>query len=79
LTELANAAGARDAASLGKSLALLIEGAYAASQTYRPDSSVMTALPTAADLLIDAAMGDRARLRPRASAKIIPAVNRGSK
>jgi AcrR family transcriptional regulator len=56
LTELANAAGAREATSLAKSLALLIEGAYAASQTYRPDSSVMTALPIAAELLIDAAM-----------------------
>ena len=54
LTELANAAGAREASSLAKSLALLIEGAYAASQTYGPDSSVMTALPLAAELLIDA-------------------------
>jgi hypothetical protein len=61
LTELANAAGAREASSLAKSLALLIEGAYAASQTYSPDSSVMTALPLAADLLIDAATADRTR------------------
>jgi AcrR family transcriptional regulator len=65
LIELANAAGARDASSLAKSLALLIEGAYAASQTYGPDSSVMTALPMAAELLIDAAMVDRTRLRRR--------------
>jgi AcrR family transcriptional regulator len=65
LIELANAAGARDASALAKSLALLIEGAYTASQTYRPDSSVMTALPMAAELLIDAAMGERARLRKR--------------
>jgi AcrR family transcriptional regulator len=71
LTELANAAGARDAATLAKSLALLIEGAYAASQTYRPDSSVMTALASAAELLIDAAIGNRTRLRPRTSTKII--------
>jgi AcrR family transcriptional regulator len=71
LTELSNAAGARDAPSLAKSLALLIEGAYAASQTYRPDSCVMTALPTAAELLIDAALGDRTRLRRRSSTKII--------
>jgi AcrR family transcriptional regulator len=65
LTELASAAGARDATSLAKFLALLIEGAYAASQTYRPDSSVMTALPMAAELLIDAAIVDHARLRRR--------------
>ena len=71
LTELANAAGARDAPSLAKSLALLIEGAYAASQTYRPGSSVMSALPTAAELMIDAAIGDRARLRQRSSTKIL--------
>jgi AcrR family transcriptional regulator len=65
LTELASAAGARDATTLAKSLALLIEGAYAASQTYRPDSSVMSALPIAAELLIDAATADRPRLRSR--------------
>jgi len=63
LMDLANAAGARDASSLAKSLALLIEGAYTASQTYRPDSSVMSALPKAAELLIDAATGDRTRTR----------------
>lgn len=63
LMDLANAAGARDASSLAKSLALLIEGAYTASQTYRLDSSVMTALPKAAEQLIDAAMEDRARPR----------------
>jgi AcrR family transcriptional regulator len=65
LIELANAAGAHDAPSLAKSLALLIEGAYAASQTYGPDSSVMTALPMAAEHLIDAAMVDHTRLRKR--------------
>jgi AcrR family transcriptional regulator len=63
LIELADAVGARDALSLAKSLALLIEGAYAASQTYGPDSSVMTALPMAAELLIDAAIVDRTRSR----------------
>jgi len=63
LMDLANAAGARDASSLAKSLALLIEGAYTASQTYRSDSSVMSALPKAAELLIDAAMRGRTRLR----------------
>ena len=65
LIKLAKAAGARDASSLAKSLALLIEGAYAASQTYSPDSSVMTALPRAAELLIDAALVGRTRLRRR--------------
>jgi AcrR family transcriptional regulator len=59
LTELANAAGAREASSLAKSLVLLIEGAYAASQTCSPDSYVMTALPTAAELMIEAAMPGR--------------------
>jgi AcrR family transcriptional regulator len=63
LKDLAKAAGARDASSLAKSLALLIEGAYAASQTYGPDESVMSALPIAAELLIDAAVVDRSRLR----------------
>jgi hypothetical protein len=71
LTELAKAAGARDAATLAKSLALLIEGAYAASQTFRPESSVMTALASSAKLLIDAAIGHRTRLRPGSSTKII--------
>jgi AcrR family transcriptional regulator len=65
LIKLAKAAGARDALSLAKSLALLIEGAYAASQTYSPDSSVMTALPRAAEILIDAALVGRTRMRRR--------------
>ncbi|HEY3659380.1 MAG TPA: TetR/AcrR family transcriptional regulator [Steroidobacteraceae bacterium] len=55
LLELAKAAGAADASCLSKALALLIEGAYAASQTYGPGSSLMTALPKAAEVLIDAA------------------------
>jgi AcrR family transcriptional regulator len=65
LMDLTAAAGARDPSSLAKSLALLIEGAYAASQTYRPDSSVMSALPMAAEVLIDAAMVTRTRSRAR--------------
>jgi AcrR family transcriptional regulator len=69
LTELANAAGAREASSLAKSLALLMEGAYAASQTYSPDGDVMTALPIAAELLIDAAMPDRTRPHRRAAGR----------
>jgi AcrR family transcriptional regulator len=55
LTELTQAIGAANASSLAKALALLIEGAYAASQTYGLDSSVMTALPQAAEVLINAA------------------------
>lgn len=56
LGELAKAARARNASLLAKSLALLIEGAYAASQTHGLDGSVLTALPKAADVLIDAAL-----------------------
>jgi AcrR family transcriptional regulator len=59
LMELAKAAGASNVSFLAKALALLIEGAYAASQTYGPDSSVMTALPMAAEILIDAATASR--------------------
>ncbi|MBM3116995.1 TetR/AcrR family transcriptional regulator [Jeongeupia naejangsanensis] len=56
LTELATRAGARDPAALAKGLALLIEGAYAASQTYAPETELLSALPATADLLIAAAM-----------------------
>jgi len=56
LEELAKAAGARDASDLAGGLALLIEGAYTASQTYAPDSVVMAALPKAAEVLINAAV-----------------------
>jgi hypothetical protein len=56
LTELAKAAGAGNASWLAKALALLIEGAYAASQTYGLGNSVMEALPKAAEVLIDAAV-----------------------
>jgi AcrR family transcriptional regulator len=55
LRQLAKAAGADNVAFLAKALALLIEGAYAASQTYGAGSSVMAALPKAAGALIDAA------------------------
>ncbi len=55
LRELVKAAGADDVAFLAKALALLIEGAYAASQTHGAGSTVMAALPRAADALIDAA------------------------
>jgi AcrR family transcriptional regulator len=63
LTDLAQAAGAADASWLGKALALLVEGAYAASQTYGLGSSVMKALPKTAEVLIDAAMESHAGKR----------------
>jgi AcrR family transcriptional regulator len=56
LRELAKAAGAHDASFLAKALALLIEGAYAASQTYGPGNALMTALPKAAESLVKAQM-----------------------
>jgi AcrR family transcriptional regulator len=56
LTDLAKAAGAGNASYLAKALALLIEGAYAASQTYGLGSSLMKALPKAAEVLINAAV-----------------------
>jgi AcrR family transcriptional regulator len=56
LTELAKAAGARDASGLAQALALLMEGAYAASQTYELGSTLLRALPKAAKVLIDAAL-----------------------
>jgi AcrR family transcriptional regulator len=56
LRELAKAAGARNASFLAKALALLIEGAYAASQTYGAGSTLMTALPKAAESLVNAQM-----------------------
>jgi AcrR family transcriptional regulator len=54
LSELTRAAGAHDATFLARALALLIEGAYAASQTYGPGSALMTALPKAAESLVNA-------------------------
>jgi len=56
LAELTKAAGARNASFLAKALALLIEGAYAGSQTYRSGSALMTALPKAAESLVNAQM-----------------------
>lgn len=55
LTELAQAAGATDAASLANELALLVEGVYAASQTYGPGCGPIQAAPRMAKLLIEAA------------------------
>lgn len=54
LEGLARDAGAKDPALLARSLSLLIEGAYAASQTHRPNGKVLEALVPAAQALIDA-------------------------
>ncbi|MBW0449784.1 TetR/AcrR family transcriptional regulator [bacterium M00.F.Ca.ET.228.01.1.1] len=59
LTELATAAGADDPEMLANSLALLIEGVYAASQTYRAGSGPVLAAPKAAARLIAAACGGK--------------------
>jgi AcrR family transcriptional regulator len=64
LTELAKAAGAADAPFLARTLALLIEGAYAASQTYAP-GSLMASLPKAAELLIEAQVGKAQKRSPQ--------------
>ncbi|WP_323123101.1 TetR/AcrR family transcriptional regulator [Burkholderia alba] len=55
LVALAAAAGAREPQALADALALLIEGIYAASQTYRPNESPIDSAPRVARLLIDAA------------------------
>ncbi|MBV8046160.1 MAG: TetR/AcrR family transcriptional regulator [Paludibacterium sp.] len=55
LRELTAQAGARDARMLADGLAILIEGAYAASQTYSPDDSPLSGLPQVADTLLRAA------------------------
>ncbi|WP_018150542.1 TetR/AcrR family transcriptional regulator [Leeia oryzae] len=52
---LATQAGAKSPAMLASGLALLTEGAYAASQTYEPGHSVLEHLPAAAAALIAAA------------------------
>lgn len=53
LTELATHAGAATPDALAKALALLIEGAYAASQTYSAADALLDALPDTARALID--------------------------
>ncbi|BCL75862.1 hypothetical protein JHS3_15980 [Jeongeupia sp. HS-3] len=59
LTALATRTGARDPVALAKGLTLLIEGAYAASQTYAPDIGLLAALPATTDILIGAALAVR--------------------
>ncbi|KGD33084.1 TetR/AcrR family transcriptional regulator [Burkholderia pseudomallei] len=55
LVALTEAAGAREPQALAGALALLIEGIYAASQTYRPGASPISSAPGVARQLIDAA------------------------
>lgn len=52
LHQLAILTGAKDAQALANGLALLIEGAYAASQTYEPGQSLIQALPQIAEALL---------------------------
>ncbi len=59
LTELARLANARDPAALADELALLIEGVYAASQTYGPGCGPILAASRMAKLLIQTACGKR--------------------
>ena len=55
LTALAQKAGAKDPVALAEELALLVEGIYAASQTYGPGCGAILAAPRMAKLLIEAA------------------------
>lgn len=57
LLELATAAGADDPAALANGLGLMIEGVYAASQTYGPGCGPILAAPKMAAQLIAAACG----------------------
>jgi AcrR family transcriptional regulator len=57
ITELARAANARDPAALADELGLLVEGVYAASQTYGPGCGPILAAPHMAKILIEAACG----------------------
>nr|WP_244815095.1 TetR/AcrR family transcriptional regulator [Caballeronia sp. Lep1P3] len=55
LTDISREAGARNPAELAESLALLVDGIYATSQTYGPGSGPLRAAPRIARTLIDAA------------------------
>jgi AcrR family transcriptional regulator len=56
LTEIGAAAGVANPRELAESLALLVDGIYATSQTYGPGSGPMLAAPRIARALIDAAL-----------------------
>jgi AcrR family transcriptional regulator len=58
LLELSTAAGAPDPQLLADSLALLVEGIYAASQTFGPGCGPMRSAPATAALLVKAACGE---------------------
>jgi AcrR family transcriptional regulator len=55
LTALAQEAGAANPIALAEELALIVEGVYAASQTYGPGCGAIRAAPRMAKLLIEAA------------------------
>lgn len=55
LVEIATAAGASNAVELADSLALVVDGIYATSQTYGPGSGPMLAAPRVAALIVEAA------------------------
>ncbi|KWF10602.1 TetR/AcrR family transcriptional regulator [Burkholderia pseudomultivorans] len=55
LVELCEGAGAREPQTLANSLALVIEGIYAASQTYRHGETPIGTAPALVTLLVDAA------------------------
>ncbi|WP_087049499.1 TetR/AcrR family transcriptional regulator [Caballeronia ptereochthonis] len=55
LVEIATAAGADNPVELAESLALLVDGIYATSQTYGPGSGPLLAAPRIARTLIDVA------------------------
>lgn len=55
LIELAQQCGANDAAALAEGLALLMEGGFAASQTYGAAHPMLAVLPATASALINAA------------------------
>jgi AcrR family transcriptional regulator len=54
LAVLARAAQARRPLALARALALLLEGAYAASQTHGPGNALIAAMPEVADTLLEA-------------------------
>jgi AcrR family transcriptional regulator len=58
LLELSTAAGAPDPQLLADSLALLVEGVYAASQTFGPGCGPMRSAPATAALLVRSACGE---------------------
>jgi AcrR family transcriptional regulator len=59
LTEISTAAAAANPRELAESLALLVEGIYASSQTFGPGSGPMLAAPRIARMLIDAACSSK--------------------